>query len=70
MELKLLQLQLHYHWVRVMHLRNKGRRRMARGAGLSDTALQRWSGQITARGLKIHRLQQRYLRACVDKQQG
>lgn len=67
MERKLLQIQLHYHWARIMRLRKKGKRRIAQGAALHDQKLQLWSHRITTLGLELARLQRRYLTRYVDK---
>lgn len=67
MEQHLLKLRLHYEWYRILHLRKKGQRRLARVANLHDAKLQQWNTHITNRGLRLHRLEQRYLAHQVDK---
>lgn len=52
----LIHLQLYYHRAHILLLRKMGERRLAQGAGLDDEKLRRWSHRITARGMRLHRL--------------
>lgn len=67
MENYLLKLRLRYEWYRILRLRKKGKRRLARGAALHDIKLQQWSHRITDYGLRLHRLEQQYLNRLIDK---
>jgi len=67
MEHYMLKLRLHYEWYRILRLRKKGQRRLARGAALHDAKLRRWSHDITSRGLRLHHLEQQYLDRLIDK---
>lgn len=67
MEHYLLNLRLRYEWFRILRLRRKGQRRLARGAQLHDKRLQRWSSRITARGMHLQQLERRYLTRPIDK---
>ena len=67
MENYLLKLRLRYEWYRILRLRKKGKKRLARGAALHDAKLQQWSHRITSRGLRLYQIEQRYLKHLVDK---